>query len=190
VLLEGWCWIQRNPQLVAAFVALLAFMVAISQAGFARAHNRHSVTPWLCFEFQLKQDRNADGEPIIDVTWTLRNAGLGPAIIKTACISKNRGKYEPIEQENLLKITADLGLDLNPVATTALGPGDLFAKDQSQVVLRLNATATSDIKRVKNWLSRTSIQVKVEYDSLHRETFLLDNTSDQLRQRVRHWNPF
>lgn len=83
---------MSNSDLIAtcsAFVALLAFVVTIFQLLAAQKHNRLSVRPWLAWNVSRS---NADDG--CTITYSLRNQGLGPAIVKDRYFSLGGEKFK------------------------------------------------------------------------------------------------
>ena len=59
----------------AAFITLCAFFTTLWQGHLTRRHNKLSIKPSLNFDQNLRHSG-------VDVKYTVKNSGLGPAMIK------------------------------------------------------------------------------------------------------------
>ncbi|TAG49663.1 MAG: hypothetical protein EAZ30_02140 [Betaproteobacteria bacterium] len=184
MLLAAWNWIESHSQLVAAAVALLAFLVAISQAAFARAHNRTSVRPYLSLDKHTTQGAGFGGRALPALEITLRNAGLGPAVIVSASMSKNFGQYVPIREAETIKMCDELLKAPIPKAVThELRRDMILAKDEKITLLGFESKTPEQGTALYESLRSFSFQAKIYYKSLHGELFLLDNCDKYSRNK-------
>jgi hypothetical protein len=188
--------ILANPQTmvnsVSAFVAALAFLLAIYTGIVARRHYRTSVRPLLVLNFD-QMPINGDKA---NVDWKVSNCGLGPAIIR---------KYE-LRLDGKLINTASMadrtraafrlfGFVLDQQLMLHLARGDLIRKDQDLSIFtaEMPTAKLPDIKKVDD-LDRLSrlmerLSVYIEYESLYGKHYWLPTLSRWARI-VRRWKSF
>ncbi|TAG78887.1 MAG: hypothetical protein EAZ24_02605 [Burkholderiales bacterium] len=182
-----WCWVTQHPQLVSATIATLAFFVALWQLASARAHNRRTVRPLLSLEQVRTQNRDDDGNALPSFKIFLRNAGLGPAIIRYAEVSIKHGERRPFTNEVLTEVCDHLLPTPRPkVVTHELRRETVVAKDQSMTVLAFEANTAKEGASMFTSLDKFSFQTRIYYESVHGELFMLDNSDRYSRQRSIH----
>ncbi|MEM6914461.1 MAG: hypothetical protein AAF511_10855 [Pseudomonadota bacterium] len=126
-----WPNVEMTTALSAVVVGVAALIVAVDQSNIARQQAdlmertvEASVWPIVQFEFTSDQDiRNAEA------TLSLRNSGVGPAIVKGIQISKNGSPIETIDAylERRLDVTQGMRFDLD----TARGTGRVLSASES-----------------------------------------------------------
>ena len=93
----------------AAFIALCAFFTTLWQGYLTRAHNKLSVKPSLNFDQTLRHSG-------IDIKYTVKNSGLGPAIIKAFALIIDGKKYFVTTREDVYRAFEILGVKLEECA--------------------------------------------------------------------------
>ena len=112
-----WPNVEMTTALSAVFVGVAALFVAVDQSNIARQQAdlmertvQASVWPMVQFDFASDHDiRNANA------TLSLRNSGVGPAIIKGIQITKDGEALESVEAylERRLEVTQGMRFDLD-----------------------------------------------------------------------------
>ena len=128
-----WPNVEMTTALSAVVVGVAALVVAVDQSNIARQQAelmektvQASVWPMVQFDFEGKQDiRNARA------TLSLRNSGVGPAIIKGIQISKDDAPVGSIDNyiERRLDVTQGMRFDLDTTRGTGrvLSAGETVA---------------------------------------------------------------
>lgn len=157
-------WISDNA---AAVIALCALGLAIYQAFSTRRHNRLSVRPRL---FVVPNRALSPGIGTFSVT--LRNGGLGPALISGFEVLLDK-KPASLDDRNIATalIGTVVGKPLSRFQYHLLSPASVVAKDEQLVLLEIAfpAASTQDYETVLAALER--LAVRIRYSSMYGENF-------------------
>jgi hypothetical protein len=154
--------------IAAVVIAASALFVAIYEARQLRKHNRLSVIPKLRIDACTELSK--------DITISLINSGLGPAIIKSAIVgldtlpnvAETIGDFTKTWKAALLKLPAKLNIQYT--ATTPFR-GDAFAQNEHMFLLKFHESAGASEKQeaIKSFLRR--MHFIIEYESLYGDLF-------------------
>jgi hypothetical protein len=155
-------------------IAVLAFIVTAWQAWLAYNHNRLSVLPLLVWH--ISRDRAPEGAFI---TYSVKNLGLGPAVIKDRYFTKDGVRFEsPVSSTDEVRAFLEftLGNALNYQLRVFGLPGRGAAiPSQGEVVI-----AKIHFPHVRSeWLATFKelagdINFHVRYESMYRQSFEFD----------------
>lgn len=155
-----WIWCLTNA---ATFIATCAMIVTIWQGWISRKHNKLSVKPHLDYERHIRKD-----SPII---LSIKNHGLGPAIIKSIIFNINGKKFNGTIIELLTEIKASgIGLTYNHEIisqNTAMN-----ANEQHDLLTITNSHENDNYDKAIDVFKKISFTII--YQSLYEETFNLD----------------
>jgi hypothetical protein len=161
-------WIGDNAAII---VALCAFGVAVYQAYATRRHNRLSVRPHLVV-FTERHNDNGKGKFAV----TLRNSGLGPAIIRSYGALLHD---EPLSTRDgmVIKNTVSkvIGRDAPHVGFHRLVKGDSVAKDQEMTLLSIAFACPTPPEYQAVMKSLDRLSAAIEYQSIYGEKFKYDS---------------
>lgn len=113
---------ESAAAVAAAAIGLLALGVSLWQGWVARRHNRLSVTPHLRIDWYIEADS--------PLRICLRNAGIGPAVIREVAITTGGTTFtnaQPLCFENALEA---LGIDALNERVYTPDPGEFMAVDE------------------------------------------------------------
>ncbi len=150
--------------ITAIFISLSAFGVALWQGYVARKHNRLSVRPMLHFDLGIKGN---------DYLLTMKNTGVGPAIIRSWSVSVD-GKSMGT---NSLQVATNLfeEFEVGHLGGAMYLPGEgqaMSASDSFQIMKIENIIDDNEAyQRIMNNFSLCNIVFK--YESIYSEEFEL-----------------
>lgn len=175
-------WLASNAQ---ATISGLAFFVALTHAWYARSHNKQAVRPLLALK--QRQSRNDSEGLIFEIS--IRNVGLGPALIEAAQMSYSGARYVDISRESLDSFCDTVLKKPRPhMETHALSLGTAVAKDERIVLIGLKAQSTAEEDALIEALQGASFEFRIAYQTQYSETFILDTKRIGVRpKRVRRW---
>lgn len=196
----AWCWVEGHAQLTAAFVAFLAFCVALSQFALSRKHNTRSVRPLLfhkAFTNVVPIERRDSGQSVIteqsavtEYAVTLHNAGLGPAIIDSCVFGDTRGRLSDLNDGNLRAAIEEAFPDVSTrpeMSWTTIGSGTVIGKDETYELLRVKARNFQELAALTGAFAATEFHFVIGFSSLHDEKFVYDTRATPVRQRKQGW---
>lgn len=145
-------------------IALGALGVIVYEGFATRRHNRLSTKPHLSFFCDLQEDSP-------QVNLTVRNNGLGPAVIKTFEVHL-RGKVPaPLPWNGWLDLVTQAGFPSGRVVGTVLNEGDSIAPGQAHHILTIDlATVGPNRDQIAQWVS--NVTIKITYESIYKEMFV------------------
>jgi hypothetical protein len=157
----------------AVFIAACAFVVTLWQAHVARTHNKLSVRPLLVWN----RDRSITDAGVED-TFTVRNCGVGPAIIKQRFFLVNGLTYQAPkgsgdEVEALVHAMFGEPLPCQLKQHGLPGVGTAIPSGEELVIAKLffrnyrSETVDATIKALPK------IAFHINYESLYRESYTL-----------------
>ena len=142
-------------------IALCALAVAVHEVRCSRRHNRLSTKPHLSFKCDLQEDAP-------QVNLTVRNNGLGPAVLKAFEVGLRGKMPAPLPWNGWPDLVTQAGFPSGQVVGTVLNQGDSMASGETHHVLTINlATVGPDRDQIAQWIS--NITVKVTYESIYEE---------------------
>jgi len=144
-------------------IALAAAITTIWQGVLTRRHNRLSVKP------MIRIDRNSiTGQPF---NITLKNTGVGPAIIKSIQFIVD-GKRIPENSQDPGKEVLD-ALRLETHNFYEIYPNESFAAGEPHIVFESIKPMKSDMEAVKRQETFKRLGIIVNYQSIYEERFTL-----------------
>lgn len=149
-------------------VAALALFVSIWQANETRKHNRLSIKPIITFDRSFnssitinKQTGKRDTTHTFSLT--MKNTGIGPAIIKSFDVYHKNKKIESQQSNSPWVMLGDSVLNLIG-GTTWLSKGDVVPSGQETQLFQ--CLRTSETLRL--------VKLRIHYDSIYEESFVAE----------------
>ncbi|MET2947791.1 hypothetical protein ABXV18_06790 [Vibrio owensii] len=149
----------------ACFVAFLAVFIAIWQGYEQRRHNRLSVRPLLS-----RITRNGKGA---NLSISLKNMGLGAAIIKDVHFSIDGRKYEVSNVSDYSKLFYAVGVQhlAGQFLCCSVGKQAVLAPNDSVNLIELPEGAYDENEHVDIITALSKIRVDANYESIYKEKF-------------------
>lgn len=155
-------------------VAVLAFFATAWQAWLSHRHNRLSVRPLLVWRISRRNDPTSAG-----IAYSVKNLGLGPAIIRDRYFTKNGERFTPpgmaIDEVKAF-VEHVLGQQVEYHLHTFGLPGkDTAIPSQDEVVVAdiVFSTPGADLLPTLQEMAGV-IGFHINYESMYGETFSLD----------------
>ena len=148
----------------AIVIAILSIIITVWQGIETRKHNRLSVQPRLDISYSLDfQDSLAQ--------ITIKNNGLGPAVIDNAKAILNEKEYNIGEINDYLKFQNRLGLKEIPTTYNILRQGSTIIANESKQILMVKLKYLKKLQL--NPMSLINdISIIIKYKSLYEEEFI------------------
>ncbi len=144
---------------IAIFIASLALGVTFWQLWVQRKHNRMSVKPYLVFN-------RIESVVAHEMAIVLKNAGLGPAIIKDVAVYLNKEPYNMSSTDPWKGLLIQAGLNTGVVAGMTL---DKYAISAEETVKIVRAETYNSLKDMIECIHR--IDIIIRYESCYGESF-------------------
>ena len=163
-----YCWIGANA---AAIIALCALFVATYQVVATRRHNRLSVRPHI----EVTPNRTLDTLGRFAVT--LRNNGLGPAIIESYEVTLD-DKPIPLAESSVAEgmIAGLIKKPLQQFSYFRILSNMAIAKDQEVVLLSITFGILSREEYDATIKLLDRLGARIKYRSMYREPFVYDSS--------------
>lgn len=152
-----------------AFIALCALFTTVWQSHLTRRHNKLSVKPSLSFDENIQQNG-------VDVKYSVKNAGLGPAIIKVFALVIDGKKYSITTAEDVYRAFEILGIKLHEYdwSMQLFKAGSSIAVDEIFDLLSF-PKCTLDVEfnqKLRDVLPR--LDFHIEYECFYGNRFTMD----------------
>lgn len=152
-------------------VAVLAFIATAWQAWLAHRHNRLSVRPLLVWHIGRYNGQSSSG-----ITYSVKNLGLGPAIIRDRFFTIDRNRFKPPatstdEVSTFLESILARGVEYH-LKSFGLPGKDAAIPSQAEVVIadiNFPALSPSQLGTVEEMAG--DIGFHIRYESLYGESF-------------------
>lgn len=146
---------------LSGLVALIALGVSFWQGYLARDHNKRSVTPYLSLDMDTR-----DGH---EINLSLKNEGLGPAIITSMVVRYSNDEYQEPGIEEFRKILRAMGVDIrkNPCTSDIPLTGKAIGAQQTWSVLTFLGSSGDVAHHAKVVAALPSFLVTISYESIY-----------------------
>lgn len=163
---NAWGFVGSNA---ANIIALAAAAFMAYQAWLTRGHNRLSVRPHLQTHIHTQTERG--GSACYRYAFELRNAGLGPAVVKTITVfldGKQQALASAKDVEELIRGVIPAPLDL---ITLHIAEGEAIRAHDSRTLLafRLPPLEEAQLMELQAQLGR--LDLVIEYASMYGERY-------------------
>jgi hypothetical protein len=160
--------------LSAIVIAISSLAVSIWQGFVSRRHNRLSVTPLLAIDFKFTSDACLNGIYI-------KNTGLGPAIIKSFCISIDDEKIE-FEDYKLWEMAikkCDFPPNFN-LSIFVVTIDTIICRNDNYCLLGIDAHKESIENRTIFYNNVKRFNFMIQYESIYKDKYTLNESGKQL----------
>ena len=149
----------------AIIIAIVSIIVAIWQGIEFRNYNRLSVKPLLDISYSLNYDKNL-------VEFTVKNYGMGPAIIGEATAKVDSSEYIINDTNQLFQFLNKLGIDKVPVTFNNLELGGIILPNEHFNIFVVEIHSLEKLGINTNTLIN-NVNIKIKYKSLYNEEFVV-----------------
>ena len=146
-----------------AVIALAALGVSMWQGYIAREHNKLSVKPHLVI------NRTVFDEMLIK--YTLRNNGLGPAIIESYEIFVDGKKCEGECEEKIKSILKNLNIKRIQHRSFTPSNNQAISINEKLILLEFEKQGLSESNKERLKSSKNSIEFQIKYKSIYGDNF-------------------
>lgn len=155
-------------------ISLCALFLTVFQARATRKHNRLSVTPYLT----TFVDRTLQANRQLVYHVTLRNQGLGPAVIRDYCVivkGKECRPQSPHELEGLIEASLPMPLISELSYFAVLPNGYALGKGDTIVIAKAVIQTYMENSHEQLQEALEAYQLKISYESLYKNPFTYDS---------------
>ncbi len=159
---------DRILSISAISISALALIVALWQGVVSREHNRLSVKPTILVASALEGKGGKNGIYI-------SNAGLGPGIINKAILIVNNLEFD-LTKNSWPTILKQIGLQPICFSQSWLPVGStIIASEEVALIKVTRADLGACYLEAVKLVSKNSVEIKIEYESMYGEVFLYSN---------------
>lgn len=156
-------WFENNIENITAIatvlIAAIAIFIAIWQIITTRIHNKLSVVPHLLFETIIDEKPN-------NVNITLKNVGIGPAIIKSYDVYLDGTKQDLIDGSSWLIIVEKAGFKAKYIFGLKLDiDNSAVGVNEEKQILLIELLKPQKMTEVQKALKR--INIKINYECIY-----------------------